>query len=133
MREEFTRGTSEELARSDKGVLRSSLIELWRHEAYIVQKLLTCEGRFKLLFGYHFQLLIHLKHHRYVNFPYFLFHSLQLMSNKAKGSPRANNSVTNHGLIKVIVMEALMNTKWTWITLIEGINEEMEETENVDG
>jgi hypothetical protein len=55
------------------------------------------------------------------------------MSNRAKGSPRAKNSVTNHGLIKVIVMKALMNTKWTWITLIEGINEELEETKNVDG
>jgi hypothetical protein len=133
LREEFTRGTSEELVGSDKGVLRSSLIEPWRHVAYIVQKFLTCEGRFKLLFGYHFWLLIHLRHHRYVNVPYFLFHSLQLMSNKAKGSPRPENSVTNHGLIKLIVMEALMNTKWTWITLIEGIDEELEETENVDG
>jgi hypothetical protein len=50
------------------------------------------------------------------------------MSNKDKGSPRPENSVTNHGLIKLIMMEALMNTKWNWITLIEGIDEELEET-----
>jgi hypothetical protein len=80
------------------------------------------------LFGYHFQLQIHIIHYWYVNVPYFLFHSLQLMSNKAKGIPSPENSVTNHGLIKLIVMESLMKTKWNWITIIEGIDEELEET-----
>jgi len=130
LREEFVHGTREILIGDNKGIQRGSLEEPWRHVAFIIQKFLTYEGRFELLFGYHLRLSIHLRHQRCVNMSYFLLHSLKLMSSKAKGSLTPETNITHHGLIKLIVKDALLNTKWTWLTLVEGILEIAEEIEN---
>lgn len=80
LKDEFVQGTNEQLQGSSKGDLRNSLAKPWKHINLCIQKYLTYEGRHQLLYGYHFQLLVHMRHERYVNVPYFLW--MELMCNK---------------------------------------------------
>ena len=64
-----------------KGVPRSWLIHPWDEVAYIIQKLLTYEGRFSIIHLYHIKLMQHLNGDYEINIPYFL---LQILSKMAK-------------------------------------------------
>ena len=54
-----------------KGVPRSWLIHPWDEVAYIIQKFLTCEGRFSIIYLYHIKLMQHLNGDCEINIPYF--------------------------------------------------------------
>jgi hypothetical protein len=73
---------SKKLKGYEKCIKRIYLIVPWPEVTLCIQRYLTYEGRYKLLYGYNFKLLIHLRHQRYVNLPYFLMHSIDLMSMK---------------------------------------------------
>lgn len=74
-------------------------------------KYITCEGRFCIVYGYHFQLLSELKHmidlppEQKLSISYFLLQSLILCGTKLKeGTP---DQLSHHGLIKLLVQDSL--------------------------
>lgn len=117
LEDEVIQGTNEQLQGNSKGVLRRSLVEPWKHITLCIQKHLTCEGRHQLLYNCHFWLLIHLRNHRYVNVPYFLFMLLELMSTKVQKSQNPMTSITHHGLVKLLVCDALAIARRVWESL----------------
>ena len=44
-----------------KGIPRSWLVHPWDEIVYVIQKFITCEGRFSIVYLYHIKLLQHLK------------------------------------------------------------------------
>ena len=62
------------------GVSRSWLKSPWDEIAYLIQKYVTCEGRYSLIFLYHIRILMHLGNEKPMNMPYFLLQSLKKMS-----------------------------------------------------
>jgi hypothetical protein len=83
--------------------------------AYHILKYISCEGRLSVFYAYHFRLLHQLRHlsHQKLKeiliIPYFLLQSLKEMSTKVKGGKK--EALAHHGLIKLIVYEALGNLK----------------------
>ena len=98
-----------------KGIPRSWLIHPWDEIVYIIQKFVTCEGRFSIIYLYHIKLLQHLKGECEVNIPYFLLQSLTKMAKAVQG--RSKDKVTSlfHcGLIKMIIQYELHRQNLTW-------------------
>ena len=67
-------------------------------------KYITCEGRSIIVFNYHFTLLNHLRHQK---LPYFMLRNINDMDETFKMAAHPETCVTNHGLIKLIVLDAL--------------------------
>ena len=74
-------------------------------------KYITCEGRFNIVYGYHFWLLTELRHQmdlpseKKLSIPYFLLQSMTECATKLReGMP---DQIANHGLIKLLVEDAL--------------------------
>ena len=74
-------------------------------------KYITFEGRFSIVYGYHFRLLCELRHGidspptQKVSIPYFLLQSLIECGTKLnEGTP---DQLAHHGLIKLLVEDAL--------------------------
>ena len=70
-------------------------------------KYITCEGRFSIVYGYHFRLLCELRHGidsppvQKLSIPYFLLQSLIECGTKSnEGIP---DQLAHHGLIKLLV------------------------------
>lgn len=61
------------------GVSRLWLKDPWKDIAFLIQKFITCEGRFIFIFLYHIKLLAHLSEEKPLNMPYYLLHSLTKM------------------------------------------------------
>jgi hypothetical protein len=117
LRQEFIVG-DEETQGDKKGTLRISLPAPWPKVSLYIQRYLTCKGRFKMLYGYHFKFLAHLRHQRYVSIPYFLMYSLELISLKTRQVKKPETSLTHHGLIKLLVEDALQTTQWDWTSFL---------------
>ncbi len=60
------------------GIRRTSLPHPWGEVSYQIMKYISCEGRFSIVYGYHFRLLNELRYGmdlpvaRKLNLPYFL-------------------------------------------------------------
>lgn len=117
MRASFLRGT-QHVRSQGKGVDTASLPPPWQNATYFIQKYITCEGRFTVLFHYHFMLLSHLHHGHLINLPYFLLQSLKHMAISMHSSKYPETCITNNGLIKLLVMHALECENKTWLDLI---------------
>jgi len=63
-----------------KRVPRSWLMHPWDEMVYIIQKFVTYEGRYSIVYLYHIKLLLHLKGQCVISLPYFLLQSLTKMS-----------------------------------------------------
>ena len=70
----------EGLVKWKKGVPRSWLIHPWDEVAYIIQKFLTYEVIFSIIYLYHIKLIHHLNGDCEINIPYFLLQSLSKMA-----------------------------------------------------
>lgn len=55
-----------------KGIPRSWLMHPWDEMVYILQKFITCEGPYSIVYLYHIKLLLHLKRQCVTSLPYFL-------------------------------------------------------------
>jgi hypothetical protein len=97
-----------------KGLKHISLCHPWPTIAYFMQKYLNCEGRYSLLFFYHFKLFSHLRHQWLINIPYFLLKSLQLKTHNMRGTKNPASSVTHHGLIKLLILYVLYKKNKAW-------------------
>ena len=106
----------EESFTEDKnGVKRTSLLPPWNEVSLQIMKYITCEGRYSIVYAYHFRLLNELRHQidlpatQRLSIPYFLLQSLMECSTKLKdGIP---DQVAHHGLVKLLVEDALHSYK----------------------
>lgn len=110
-----------------KGVLHSCLEEKWHPLVTILQRFITCEGRYAVALLYHIRLLLHFSRDRRINIPHFLWLSLH---NMARGvqfeSKNSETSIYHHSLIKIIIVTELSKRRRTWEDfLIENFHGEM--------
>ena len=84
----------EQFSEDKNGVRRASLQPLWSEVSLQIMKYITCEGRFSIVYGYHFRLLKELRHQmdlpseNKLSIPYFLLQSMTECATKLKeGTP----------------------------------------------
>ena len=87
----------------------------WNEVSLQIMKYITCEGRYSIVYAYHFRLLtelrprINLPVEQKLSIPHFLLQSLIECATKLKdGVP---DQVAHHGLIKLLVEDALHSYK----------------------
>ena len=102
----FVRG-EEMLQQKGHGIARTLLPPPWDTVALGIQKFLTREGRYTILYHYHFKLLSHLQHGHLMNIPYFLYGMLRQMSDHVQKSKCSAAFVSHHVLIKLLVLRSL--------------------------
>ena len=112
-----------------KGISRSWLIHPWDGIDYIIQKFVTCEGRFNIVYLYHIKLMQHLKNDREINMPYFLLQRISNMAKFVKKQERnIEKSLYHYGFIKMTIKHQLRNQDLSWQQfVIENGFETMEE------
>jgi len=95
------------------GIRRTSIPYPWDEVNYQITKYISCEGRYSIVYGYHFKLLHELRYGmdtptpQKLSIPYFLLQSLIDSSIKLKA--RGPDQLAHHGLIKLLVEEVLHN------------------------
>lgn len=106
----------ESLVKKRKGIDRLSLPQPWVDVALYLIKYITCEGRETIVFNYHFPLLNHLRHQQMINLPYLLMGNIRHMAAAMKKVVHPETCVTNHSLIKLIMLDALscQGRKWEY-------------------
>jgi hypothetical protein len=113
-----------------KGIPRSWLVHPWDELAYLIQKFITCEGRFSIIYLYHIKLLQHLRGDCEINMPYFLLQSLSKMAKTVQKQGRnTERSLYHCGLIKMIIKDELQkqNVIWQQFTIENGFETIKEE------
>jgi hypothetical protein len=105
----------EEFSEDKNGVRRTSLSPPWNEVSLQIMKYITCEGRFSIVYAYHFRLLTELRHgidlpvEQKLSIPYYLLQSLMECATKLRqGIP---DQIAHHGLIKLLVEDALHSYK----------------------
>jgi hypothetical protein len=63
-----------------KGVPRIWIKDEWVAPLVVLQRFLTCEGRYAQTYQYHIRLLLHFEPGKQINFPYYLWRILIKMS-----------------------------------------------------
>jgi hypothetical protein len=109
----------EELDKKGKGLNPSALSEPWKELAGVIQRYITCDGRYDVIRPRHLKLLAALKQRLVINLPFFLnamLHEVAIRTQKAKDHVTI---ISHHGLVKMIVNRALSQTQITWGDLIE--------------
>jgi len=72
----------EQFSEDKNGICKTSLLPLWSEVSLQIMKYITCEGRFSIVYGYHFRLLTELRHQMdlpakdKLSIPYFLLQSM---------------------------------------------------------
>jgi hypothetical protein len=96
-------------------VPRSWLQHPWDELVYIIQKFVTCEGRFSIVYLYHIKILQHLKGEKILNMPYYFLKSLSKMSMSIQKQTRnEEKSLYHYGLIKMLIVHQLQEHDITW-------------------
>ena len=104
----------EMLQQKGHGIARTSLPPPWDAVTLGIQNFLTFEGRYTILYHYHYKFLSHLWHGHLMNIPYFLYGMLRQMVSHVRRSNRPTASVSHHGLIKLLVLCSLAGQGWRW-------------------
>jgi hypothetical protein len=99
-----------------KGVPRTWLSNPWRDVVFFIQKYLTCEGRYSLIFLYHILMLQHIKDkHKRVNMHFYLLKILTKMAMVVrKNPPNKDRFLYHHALVKILVLHKLEELNQTW-------------------
>jgi hypothetical protein len=91
-----------------KGISRGWIKEEYCTMLVFLQNFLTCEGRYAITFLYHLRLLFHFEGGPYIDFPHFLWMSLNKMVRGVKSaSKKPETSLYHHGLMKLLVVHEL--------------------------
>ena len=96
----------------------------YRDSLYLIEKYITCEGRFALIFLYHLCLLSHLVDDQKISLPYYFHKSLVKMATKCRNPGIILDSyLFHHGLVKLHVLHALrkMRRSWDQFLRFEGV------------
>lgn len=81
----------------------------------ILQKFITCEGRFRCIYVYHIRLLMKFLENGNINLPFFLLNSLRRMaSNVQKKIESVETTMYHHELVKILVEYRLKRIRDTW-------------------
>jgi hypothetical protein len=84
-----------------------------------LQRFLTCEGRYDVTFIYHLRLLLHFEGGLEIDFPYFLWMSLNKMVRSVKSlSKTKKTNIYHQGLIKMLVLHEIRKQRIIWKILI---------------
>jgi hypothetical protein len=119
-----------------KGIPRSYIKEEYWMMLMSLYIFLTCEGRYIVTFIYHLKLLSQFEGGPQIDFPHFLWMSLNNMVRGVKSSSKKpETSLHHHGLIKILVVHALRTQGGIWKQLLqqnfsqEGMSKSVEEQE----
>lgn len=97
-----------------KGIHVHALKE-WASLLLIIQKLITCEGRFGEMYMYHARLLMNFLENQSLNLPYFLLLSLKKMSTTVqKNIGDIEPHLYHHGLVRILIEDQMKKNKDTW-------------------
>ena len=97
------------------GIPRDCLKEEWKQVLAIIQKYVTCKGRFATIYKYHMRFLLHVAGVSKLNLPFYLLKSLSKMSAKVKNDlDYTSHSVFHHGLIKLLIDKELEKRACSW-------------------
>jgi len=97
----------ESLVKKGRGIDKLSLPKPWPDVALYLIKYITFEGRIKIVSNYNFPLQNHLWDQQLINLPYFMVGNIRHMVVAMKTTAHLEMCVTNHDLIKLIVVNAL--------------------------
>ena len=113
-----------------KGIPVHVLKEEWASLLLVIQKCITCEGRFGAMYMYHASLLMNFLDNQVLNLPYFLLNSLKKMFvTIQKNLGDVEPHLYHHGLTKILIEKQLKEKKDTWEQfLIRNFFEEPQET-----
>jgi hypothetical protein len=99
----------------NKGILVAAIKSKWRNILFILQKHVTCEGRYGLVFYYHLCLLLHFEKGYEINMPFYLLNSLKKMAlTIQKSSRNVEQSLYHYGLVKILIIAKLQQLDDTW-------------------
>lgn len=85
----------------------------------LLQKYLTCEGRYNKVYSYHFKLLLHFTGKASIDIPFYLFRSLSKMCDKVQlRKDDCETSLFHHGLVKLLVLNGLQKIGRDWDSFI---------------
>ena len=98
-----------------KGILVTNLKKKWRNFLFIIQKFITCEGRFSNMFFYHARLMRNFLEGKEINLPHFLIHNLRKMFGSIQIKMQSiDNALYHHGLVKILIESYLKNIGDNW-------------------
>ena len=102
-----------------KAVPRSYVNESYAMLLTCIQKYLTCEGRYKKVYSYHFKLFLHFTGKASIDLPFYLFRGLSKMCDKIQlRKDDCESSLFHHGLVKLLVMDGLQKIGRDWDSFI---------------
>jgi hypothetical protein len=96
-----------------EGTSRSWLEPQWAQLLAILQRYLTCEGRYTIIFPCHARLLLHFTGTP-LNIPFFLLKSLKRMAEQVQKANEFRGSLFHFGLVKILIKSALSKKQETW-------------------
>jgi hypothetical protein len=96
-----------------EGTSRAWLEPQWAQLLIILQRYLTCEGRYTILFPCHARLLLHFTG-TLLNVPFFLLKSLKGMAEQVQRVSEFRGSLFHFGLVKILITCALSKKQETW-------------------
>lgn len=98
-----------------KGIPISALKNKCRSMSLILQKFITCEGRFGSMYVYHIRLLMIFSENGTLNLPFFLLNSLRRMATNVQNKVESiKATLYNHGLVEILVEFQLRSVGDTW-------------------
>jgi hypothetical protein len=102
-----------------KGIPRNYIKEEYHPMLASLQRFLTCEGRYAITFLYHIRLLLHFEGSPKIDFPYFLWMSLNKMVRGFKSLSKTEKTIIYHQcLIKMLVIHEIRKQGISWKILI---------------
>jgi hypothetical protein len=96
-----------------EGTSRAWLEPQWAQVLIILQRYLTCEGRYTIIFPCHARLLLHFTG-TLLNVPFFLLKSLKRMAEQVQRVSEFRGSLFHFGLVKILITFALSKKQETW-------------------
>jgi hypothetical protein len=96
-----------------EGTSRAWLEPQWAQLLIILQRYLTCEGRYTILFPCHARLLLHFTG-TLLNVPFFLLKSLKGMAEQVQRVSEFRGSLFHFGLVKILITFALSKKQESW-------------------
>lgn len=86
-----------------RGIPVHALEEKWANILLIIQKFITCEGRFGSMYMYHTRLLMNFLENQTLNLPYVLLNNLKKMSVTIQNLGDIEPHLYHHGLVKILI------------------------------
>lgn len=98
----------------------SALKNKWSGMLLILQKFITCEGRFGSTYVYQIRLLMNFLENGTLNLPFFLLNSLRRMATNVQSKVESiETTLYHHGLVRILVEFHLRTVGDTWDYFLE--------------